>query len=118
MSKLKMSNKELEDLRNIYIEITKEEVIGGSSQLEDFANKCLELGKKHDELKTPAFVLYAIFKEISNNQYQRDVPDKECKEIYDALNLSLRSLFEDMETGTYMKTINQIINDFEKLFNK
>jgi len=118
MSELKMSNKELEDLRNIYNDITKDGVIGGSSQLEEFANKCLELGKKYEELKTPAFVIYSIFKEIATNQYQRDVPVEECKEIYDALNLSLCSLFEDMETGTYMKTLNQIINDFEKLFNK
>ena len=118
MSELITGNKDVKELQNIYNEITKEGIIGGSSQLEDFANKCLELGKKHDELKTPTFVLYAIFKEISNNQYQRPVPAKECEDIYKALNPMMQNLFEDMEIGTYMKTLNQIINDFENLFNK
>lgn len=118
MSELKMSNKDVGNLQNIYNEIVKEGIIGGSSQLEDFANNCLELGKKHDELRTPAFVIYSIFKEISNNQYQRSVSVEECEEIYDALNSSLQSLFEDMKTGEYAETLNGIIAEFEKLFNK
>lgn len=43
---------------------------------------------------------------------------EECEEIYDALNPSLQTLFDDMKTGSYMKTLNKVINDFENLFNK
>ena len=79
----------------------------------------MNLSKKNAELRTPYFVIYSIFKDIATNQYQREVTVKENEEIYEALNPSLQSLFEDIRTGSsYMENLNKLINDFETLFNK
>jgi len=119
MSELRMSDKDIENLQKDYNEITKNEHLGGCSQIEDFSNKCLELSKKNEELRTPYFVIYSIFKDIAANQYQRDVPVKENEKIYNVLNPSLQNLFENIKTGSfYLKNLNKLINDFEELFNK
>ena len=103
-----MSKKDVEKLQDIYNDITKESYIGGSSQLEKFSKKCLALGKDHEDLKIPTYVISSIFKEIANNQYDRKVTQDECEDIYNTLNPSLQDLFEDMKTGgDYQKNLNQ-----------
>jgi len=117
-----MINKDIENLEDIYDNMTQNEkggYIGGYDPLINFSKKCIDIGKKYNGLNIPAFVLSQIFKRIADDQYERAVTLIESQEIYDLLDTPLRNLFNDLKTDTdYQNSLISVINNFEELFNE
>ena len=58
-------------------------------------------------------------KDIADDQYERAVTQQECEELFEKLNPSIQGLFEAMKIGdSYMEKLNNLINNFEKIFYK
>jgi hypothetical protein len=117
MTDLELKEDNIEELHNVYNNLFKNEMIGGYSKLNDFSKKCFEFAINQKEFRIPFFVIYSIFNEIADDQYEREVTEDEGKNLYKILNPWIQEFFNEMKSNReYTESLNQFINSFYNLF--
>jgi len=93
-----MKMDKISDIRERYLEITKDKRIGGSAQLYALAKRINQVLKEvPSKYLIPLFVLHTIIKDIAIDQDERPVEVKECQDLYTKLNSEITKLLDDLE---------------------
>lgn len=113
----------VDELEELYSELTKEGSIGGSHLLRKISEVCHQVSLNSDYGGIfPSFILSTIFNNIALNQDDRPITTDECKELYNLLNRSISAVINDLRKLPLDKIIIQdtekLILDYYKLIPK
>ncbi|MHA1363937.1 MAG: hypothetical protein ACTSP1_15590 [Candidatus Freyarchaeota archaeon] len=96
---------EITSIKQDYLELVSDKSIGGSHPLNELSQKILEfISKSPEKYIVPLFILSEIFRDIAEDQCEREVTTRECEELYEKLHELILKTITDMErdAGDYI----------------